>query len=143
MRKSLNEMEELKKFQGSTFDTIARRILVEDRDTILELTGKIQESQNEINCMNDSRDFQDAESVRSGPSHVVQSTSVFPTSSSSWWNAKPFSGNAEPQKWAGRQVFGTHMVQRFCKSNGVFFSTLSHRCQILGSPMYQHTHHHL
>ena len=41
--KSLNEMEELKRFQGSTFDTISRRKLVEDRDTILELTGKIQE----------------------------------------------------------------------------------------------------
>ena len=41
--KSLIEMEELKRFQGSTFDTIARRKLVEDRDTILELTGKIQE----------------------------------------------------------------------------------------------------
>ena len=35
-------------------------------DTILELTSKIQELQNEIICMNDSRDFQDAESVRSG-----------------------------------------------------------------------------
>ena len=41
--KSLNEMEELKRFQGSTFDTISRRKLVEDRDTILGLTGKIQE----------------------------------------------------------------------------------------------------
>ena len=49
--KSLNETEELKKFQSSTFDTIARRRLVEDQDTILELTGKIQELQNEINCM--------------------------------------------------------------------------------------------
>ena len=58
--KSLNEMEELKRFQGSTFDTIARRKLVEDQDIILELNGKIQEKQNEINCMNDSRDFQDA-----------------------------------------------------------------------------------
>ena len=28
--KSLSEMEELKRFQGSTFDTIARRKLVED-----------------------------------------------------------------------------------------------------------------
>ena len=28
--KSLNEMEELKRFQGSTFDTISRRKLVED-----------------------------------------------------------------------------------------------------------------
>ena len=32
--KSLNEMEVLKKFQSSTFDTIARRRLVEDQDTI-------------------------------------------------------------------------------------------------------------
>ena len=38
--KSLNEMEELKRFHGSRVDTIARRKLVEDRDTILELTGK-------------------------------------------------------------------------------------------------------
>ena len=76
--KSLNEMEELKRFQGSTFDTIARRRLVEDQDTILELTGKIQELQNETNCMNDSRDFQDAESVRSGYSHVTSQPVSFP-----------------------------------------------------------------
>ena len=75
---SLKEMEELKKFQSSTFDTIARRRLVEDQDTILELTGKIQELQNEINCMNDSRDFQDAESVRSGHSHVTSQPVSFP-----------------------------------------------------------------
>ena len=50
--KSLSVMEEMKRFQGSTFDTISRRKLVEDRDIILELTGKIQELQNEINCMN-------------------------------------------------------------------------------------------
>ena len=76
--KSLNEMEELKRFQGSTFDTIAMRKLVEDRDTILELTSKIQELQNEIHCMNDSRDFQDAESVRSGHSHVASQQVSFP-----------------------------------------------------------------
>ena len=77
-RKSLNEMEESKKFQSFTFDTIARRRLVEDQDTILELSGKVQDLQNEINCMNDSKDFQDAESIRSGNS---QSTSDIPTSS--------------------------------------------------------------
>ena len=55
--KSLDEMKELKRFQGSTFDTISKRKLIEDRDTILELTAKIQELQNEVNCMNDSRDF--------------------------------------------------------------------------------------
>ena len=76
--KSLNEKKELKKFQSSTFDTIARRRLVEDQDTILELTGKIRELQNEINCMNDSKDFQDAESVRSGNSHVTSQPVSFP-----------------------------------------------------------------
>ena len=44
-------MEELKKFQSSTFDTTARRRLVEDQDTVLELTGKIQKMQNEINFL--------------------------------------------------------------------------------------------
>ena len=76
--KSLTEMEELKRFQGSTFDTIASRKLREDRDTILELTGKKEELQNDINCMNDSRDFQDAESVRSGHSHVASQPVSFP-----------------------------------------------------------------
>ena len=71
-------MEELKKFQSSTFDTIARRRLVEDQDTILELTGKIQDLQNENNCMNDSKDFQDPESIRSGNSHVTSRPVSFP-----------------------------------------------------------------
>ena len=71
-------MEEWKRFQGSTFDTIATRKLVEDRDTILELTGQIPELQNEINCLNDSREFQDAESVRSGQSHVASQPVFFP-----------------------------------------------------------------
>ena len=44
----------------------------------MELIGKIQELQNEINCMNDSRDFQDAESVRSGHSHVASQPVSFP-----------------------------------------------------------------
>ena len=76
--KSLSEMEELKRFQGSTFDSLSRRKLVEDRDTIHELTGRIRELQNEINCMSDSRDFKDAESVRSGHSHVASQPVSFP-----------------------------------------------------------------
>ena len=70
-QRSLTEMEELRKFQSSTFDTIARRKFVEDQNTIFELSGRIEELQNEINCMNDSKDFQDAESIRSGNSHVT------------------------------------------------------------------------
>ena len=45
--KSLNEMEEVKRFQGSTFDEFSRRRLIENQDTILELTARIQEQQNE------------------------------------------------------------------------------------------------
>ena len=75
---SLNEMEELKGFQGSTFDAFSRRKLVEDRDDILVLTAKIQELQNEVNCMNDSKDFKDAESVRSGHAHVASQPAFFP-----------------------------------------------------------------
>ena len=48
---SLTEMEELRKFQSSTFDTIARQKLIEDQNTILELSGRIQELQNEVNCI--------------------------------------------------------------------------------------------
>ena len=55
--KSFSEMEELKRFQGSTFDTIPRRKLVEDRDTMNDLTTRSQELQNEVNCLNDTRDF--------------------------------------------------------------------------------------
>ena len=77
-QQSLTEMEELRKFQSSTFDTIARRKLIEDQNTILELSGRVQELQNEVNCMNDSKDFQDVESVRSGKSHVISRPVSFP-----------------------------------------------------------------
>ena len=78
-QQSLTEMEELRKFQSSTFHTIARRKLIEDQKTIFELSGRVQELQNEVNCMNDSKDFQDAESVRSGNSHVTSQPMLFPT----------------------------------------------------------------
>ena len=70
--------KELKRFQGSTFDGFSKRKLIEDRDTILELTGKIHKLQNGINCMNDLRHFQDAQSVRSGQSHVTSRPAFFP-----------------------------------------------------------------
>ena len=77
-QQSLTEMKELRKFQSSTFDTLARRKLIEDQNTIMELSGRLQELQNEVNCMNDSKDFQDAESVCSGNSHVTSQPGLFP-----------------------------------------------------------------
>ena len=71
-------MEELKRVQGSTFDESSRRRLIENQDAILELTARIQELPNEVNCMNDSRDFKDAESVRTGLSHVTSQPALLP-----------------------------------------------------------------
>ena len=83
IRNVSQKMEELRKFQCSNFDTVARGRLIEYQDTISELTGKIQQLQNEIYCMNDSNDFQDTESIRSGKFRRYQSTSFIPTSPNS------------------------------------------------------------
>ena len=77
-QQNLTEMEELRKFQSSTFDTLARQKLIEDQNTIMELSGRVQELLNEVNCMNDSKDFQDVQSVRSGNSHVTNQPGLFP-----------------------------------------------------------------
>ena len=116
-------MKELKRFQGSTIETIARRKSIEDRHTILDLTGKTQELQNEINCMNDSRDFQDAESVRSGHSHVASQPVSFPLhpvpgGMLSGSIGMPSSKNGPPSIW------DTHGIS---ETFSVFFSTLSAR----------------
>ena len=77
-QQSITEMEELRKFLSFTFDTIARRKLIEDQNIIMELSGRLQELQNEVNRMNDSEDVQDAESVRNGISHITSQPEEFP-----------------------------------------------------------------
>ena len=67
-----------KNFQGLRVDESSRRRSIENQDTINELTARIQELQNEVNCMNDSRDFKDAGSVRSGLSHVTSQPALLP-----------------------------------------------------------------
>ena len=77
-QRSLTEMEELRKFQSSAFDTMARRTFIEDQNTFLELGLRVQELQNELNCKNDAKEFQDAESTRSGNSHFTSRPVSFP-----------------------------------------------------------------
>ena len=88
-QQNLTEMKELRKFQSSTFDTLNRQKFIEDQNTSMELSGRLQELQNEVNCMNDSKDFQDAESVRSGNSHVTSQPGLFP-------KHPPFEGMLRP-----------------------------------------------
>ena len=104
-QQSLTEMEKLRKFQSSTFDTLARRKLIEDQNTILELSGRVRELQNEVNCMNDSKNFRDAESVRSGNSHVTSQPVSFPTHPIPKGMLRPSYRRAAKK---GRHAFGTH-----------------------------------
>ena len=76
--KNIHEMEELKRVKELRVDEFSRRRLIENQDTLNELTARIQELKNEVICLNDSRDFKDAESVRSGPSHVPSQPAFFP-----------------------------------------------------------------
>ena len=97
-QQNLTEME-LQKFQNSTFDELTRKKFIEDHNTIMELTGRLLELKNEVNCMNDSKDFQDAESVRSGNSHVNSQPGVFP-------KHPPFEGFLKPAFISQRQTDG-------------------------------------
>ena len=132
-QQNLTEMEELRKFQSSTFDTLARRNLIEDQNTILELSGRVQELQNEVNCMNDSKDFQDAESVRSGNSHVTSRPMSFPTHPIPEGLLRP--SFVSPRRKEGPPCIWDntwYIGKRFCKSTCTFISSLSSRIESLG-----------
>ena len=131
VHQSLTEMEELRKFQSSTFDTLARRKLIEDQNTILELSARVQELQNEVNCMSDSKDFQDAASVRSGNSHVTSPPMSFPTHPILEGMLR--SSFVSPQRRASMHLGYTWKIgKRFCKFTCIFISSLSSRIESMG-----------
>ena len=132
-QQSVTEMERLRKFQSSTFDTIARRKFIEDQNTILELSGRVQELQSEVNCMCGSKDFQDAESVRSGNSHVTNrptSSPVYPIPEGMLRPSfvSPRRKEGPPCIWDTHGKSGTV----FCKSTCIFISSLSSRIESMG-----------
>ena len=96
-QQDLIKMKESQKFQNSTFDEFTKQKFIEDQKIIMELSGKLQELQNEVNCMNDSKDFQDAESIRSGNSHVTSPPGLFP-------RHPPFEGLLKPAFISQRQT---------------------------------------
>ena len=49
-------MDKLKRVQELRIDEFSRRRLIENQDTIDELTARIEELQNEVNCMTDSKE---------------------------------------------------------------------------------------
>ena len=93
--------------------------------------------------MNDSRDFQAAETVRSGQSHVTSQPVFLPPHQDPGGMLSRSLGM--PSRKKGRQVFGTHMVywEIFLQFQPRLLQHLIRKSQILGSLMYQNTHHHM
>ena len=142
-------MEELRNFQGSTFDTLTRQKFIEHQKTIMELSGRLQELQNEVNCMNDSKDFQDAESVRSGNSHVTSqpmllSKNPVPEGIVRPSFVSPRRKEGLPDIWDTPGLSEKRYWKRFCKSTCFLFSSLSSRIEpsmeeIIEEPLYMST----
>ena len=74
-QQDLMKMKELQKIQNSTFDEFTKQKFIEDQKIIMELSGRLQELQNEVNCRNDSKEFLDAESICS---YVSSPPGIFP-----------------------------------------------------------------
>ena len=88
-QQDLMKRKELQKFQNSALDEFTKQKFIEDQKIIMELSGRLQELQNEVNCRNDSKDFMDAESICSGNSHVTSPPGLFP-------RHPPFEGMLRP-----------------------------------------------
>ena len=122
--KSLHEMEKLKRFQGSRLDESSRRRLIENQDTINGLKARIQELQNEGNCLIDSKVFKDDESVRSGHSHVASQLVAFPPVRD-LGGMLSFSLGMSRRNDGPSNICAWFIGNFFCNSSRVFFSTLS------------------
>ena len=111
--------------------------MIVNQDTINELTARIQELQNEVNCLNDSKDFKDAESERSGLSHVPSQLAFFPPFRDSGGMLSrsmgmPSRNDRPPSIWETFLQIPWRLLQHLIRKS-----------PILGSLMYQNTHHHM
>ena len=126
-QQDLMKQKELQKFQNSTFDEFAQKKFIEDQKTIMELSGRLQELQNEVNCMSDSRDFMDAESICSGNSHVTSPPGLFP-------RHPPFEGLLKPAFISQRQ---TEEPPNISDTSGISGNVFAHP-QTSSSAPYPH-----
>ena len=78
--RNVHEVEELKRLQEMRIDECSKQELRESQTTKIELTSQIQELQDRVSFMNDSREFQAVESSWSGGlSHVPSQPAVVPS----------------------------------------------------------------
>ena len=127
-QRSLTVMEELRTFQSAAFDTMARRKFMRIRTLPWNSLAEYRNCKNEVNCMNDSQDFQDAKSVRSGNFHVTSRPVSFPPHPIRKGMLRhsfvtPCRREGPPSIWDTHGSSG----KVFCKSRCVIISTLSTR----------------
>ena len=84
---------------------------------MMELRARIQELQNEVNCMNDSRDFKDAESVRSGLSPVPSQPALFPPYRDP--GGLPSRNDKSPDIWNTQGVSGNVFANRLIQEDSI------------------------
>ena len=78
--RNIREVEELKRAQEMRIDGFSRHELRESHATIQELTSQIQEVQERMNYLNESRECQDVESICSGKlSNVFSQPAIVPS----------------------------------------------------------------
>ena len=125
-QQDLMKTKELQEFQNSTFDEFTQQKFIKEQKIIMELSGRLHELQNEVNCRNDSKDFMDAESICSGNSHVTSPPGLFP-------RHPPFEGLLKPAFILQRQTEEPPNIRDasgisgnvFCTSTDFFISSVS------------------
>ena len=143
-QQDLIKMKELQKFQNSTFDEFIRQKFIEDQKIIMELSGRLQELQNEVNCMNDSKDFQDAESVRSGNSHVTSRPVSFPSHPIPEGLLRPSfvspcRKEGPPCIWDTHGISGNVFANPHASSSAPYPQELNQWCTTIEEPLHKST----
>ena len=143
-QQDLMKHQELQKFQNSAFDEFTQKKFIEDQKIIMELSGRLQELQDEVNFMNDSKDFMDAESICSGNPHVTSPPGLFP-------RHPPFEGMLRPSFISQRQTeeppnnqgYIRYIRKRFCTSTSFFVSSVSSGIEFYLEENYRRTNSHV
>ena len=105
--RNMHEKGEIKRAQGQRIDVVSVQKQREDDETIQQLTSQLQRMQEQMNSMNDSGDFQEVESTKSGRlSHVSSQPVMIPSSRSLLSRNKRWPLDTWNQSGLQENVFG-------------------------------------
>ena len=110
----------------------------------MELTGRVQEFQIEVNCITDSKDFQDAESIRSGNSHVTSRPVSFPPHPNlegmlSRSTGMPSRREGPPSIWDTHGISGNVLANPTASSSAPYRQELRQWNPSVGEPLHSST----